>query len=102
VLLAFLQIDKNTYTSVIVVITVRCPVLANPDNGMVTCSLGSDNTPTKGDICAYECDDGYVVSGNGHRECQSDGNWTGSEPSCAKCKLHIECTIICYLYLCLL
>jgi len=66
---------------------VRCPVLANPDNGMITCSLGSDNTPTEGDICLYECDDGYVVSGSRHRECQSDGAWTGSDSTCAKCKL---------------
>ena len=78
----------------------RCPVLADPDNGMITCSLGSDGTPTEGDVCVYECDDGYVVSGNRHRECQSDETWTGSDATCAKCKMNqfLTCMINYYFF----
>ena len=37
-----------------------CPVLTDPDNGIVQCSLGSDGLPTEGDTCAYQCDAGYI------------------------------------------
>ena len=49
---------------------------------MVDCSLGDDGVPTEGDTCTYQCDDGYELSGDMSRECQSDGTWTGSEPTC--------------------
>jgi len=64
-----------------------CPSLGDPDNGMIECSLGPDGVPTEGDVCVYLCDDGYIVSGSGDRTCQSDGTWTGSEPTCERCKL---------------
>jgi len=67
-------------------IVITCPVLTDPDNGMVDCSLGPDGIPTEGDTCAYTCDDGFIVSGSSDRICQSDGTWTGSEPTCARCK----------------
>ena len=52
-------------------IVITCPELTDPDNGMIDCSLGPDGIPTEGDTCAYSCD---------------DGTWTGSEPTCARCK----------------
>ena len=64
-----------------------CPSLNHPDNGMIECSLGPDGVPTEGDTCVYICDEGFIVSGSSSRECQSDGTWTGSEPTCARCKL---------------
>ena len=51
---------------------------------MISCSLGSDGIPTEGDTCVYQCNDGYVVSGDGDRECQSDNTWTGSEAICER------------------
>jgi len=62
----------------------QCPPLRDPDNGMIFCSLGDDGVPTEGDICVYECDDGYIVSGNGDRECQSDNTWTGNDAVCKR------------------
>jgi len=75
-----------------------CPSLDHPDNGMVTCSLGPDGLPTEGDTCVYQCDDGYIVSGSGDRTCQSDGTWTGSEPTCTRCKKASVPTITVYIY----
>ena len=59
-----------------------CPVLTDPDNGMVDCSLGDDGVPTEGDTCVYTCDDGYELSGDRVRECQSDGMWSGNDTTC--------------------
>ena len=59
-----------------------CPILTDPENGMVFCSLGDDGLTTDGDTCVYQCDVGYELSHNPVRECQSDGTWTGSEPTC--------------------
>ena len=49
---------------------------------MVDCLLGDDGVPTEGDTCTYQCDDGYELSGDMMRECQGDGTWTGSDPTC--------------------
>ena len=65
-----------------------CPELDDPADGMVECSLGPDGVPTEGDTCVYLCDDGYIVSGNNSRECQTDGTWSGSEATCERCKPH--------------
>jgi len=70
---------------VIVHIVTTCPVLDDPDDGRVVCSLGVDGVPTEGDTCVYQCDDGYIVTGGDSRECQSDGTWTGSEITCERC-----------------
>ena len=33
-------------------------------------------------IIFYTCNNGYALSGNNMRSCQTDGEWTGSDPSC--------------------
>ena len=63
-----------------------CPVLSDPDNGEVFCSLGNNGVPTKGDTFSYICDDIATLSGDSSRQCQSDGTWTGNDPSCILCK----------------
>ena len=30
----------------------------------------------------YQCDEGYSISGDNARECQGDGSWSGSPPTC--------------------
>jgi len=59
-----------------------CPNLTDPDNGMVDCSLGDNGVPTEGDTCVYQCDDGYVLSGDPARECLSNGAWSGIDTTC--------------------
>jgi len=51
---------------------------------VVDCSLGDDGVPTEGDVCVYQCDDGYIVFGDTDRECQSDNTWTGSDAICER------------------
>ena len=59
-----------------------CPILTDPENGMVFCTLGDDGIPSEGDFCVYQCDDGYVLSHDPIRECQGDGTWTDTKPTC--------------------
>ena len=33
-------------------------------------------------IATLTCESGYHLEGNNQRQCQSDGNWTGTEPLC--------------------
>jgi len=62
-----------------------CQFLDDIDNGRVNCSLGEDGVPNEGDTCIYVCDEGFYVTGNTIvRECQSDGNWSGNEPTCER------------------
>ena len=62
-----------------------CQPLDDIDNGRVECSLGEDGVPTEGDTCIYVCDKGFAVNGDSiTRECQSDGSWSGSEPTCQR------------------
>jgi len=59
-----------------------CPILTDPDNGRVECSL-EDEVPTEGDTCIYVCDKGFDPSGGEiTRECLSDGNWSGNDITC--------------------
>ena len=51
-------------------------MLTNPENGAVT------NNTVVGTQANYTCDAGYCLYGNQYRTCQSDGNWTGTDPSC--------------------
>jgi len=69
-----------------VLLVTTCPELDHPVDGNVECSLGPDGVPTEGDTCVYQCDDGFIVSGNKSRECQSDGTWSGNEATCERCK----------------
>ncbi len=63
--------------------TVMCPTLSDPSNGAILMT----NT-TVGSVVSYTCSRGYRLDGPMTRECQSGGNWTGSDPVCS-CKLLI-------------
>ncbi|XP_065899767.1 CUB and sushi domain-containing protein 1-like [Dysidea avara] len=58
---------------------VPCPSLTNPNNGIITCSLGDDGVPSYEDTCSFTCNTGYELTGSDTRTCQSDGSWSDSD-----------------------
>jgi len=56
---------------------IPCGNLSSPVNGQVR--LEAD---TFGSQANYSCSEGYALNGNSTRECQADGQWSGSEPTC--------------------
>ena len=67
-------------------IIVSCPLLTDPNNGMINCSLGDDGVPSYEDTCSYTCDIGYQLNGSDTRTCQSDGSWSGTNAMCSRGK----------------
>ena len=61
---------------------VLCSSLTNPNDGVITCSLGDDGVPSYEDTCNFTCNTGYGLTGSDTRACQSDGSWSGSETDC--------------------
>ena len=57
------------------------------DNGMITASTKECVAFWDvGCIITYTCTEGYSLFGNQERECNEQGKWTGSKPTCAsKC-----------------
>ena len=55
----------------------ECSDLDNPDNGQVFLS-----GTTIGATASYSCSAGYELIGDRTRTCQSNGQWSGGEPSC--------------------
>ena len=55
-------------------------------NGKVDCSLGDFGIPSYGDTCSFTCNDGYELTGNDTRICQSNGTWSGSDSVCRRGK----------------
>ena len=62
---------------------VQCLELTNPQNGMISCSLGDDGIPSYGDTCSFTCNTGYELTGSDTRTCQSDGSWSGTNTTCS-------------------
>ena len=56
-----------------------CPVLSDPIGGSVTVS---DDTLVPGTKAMYSCDDKHQLGEPSVRECQEDGTWSESEPTC--------------------
>ena len=54
-----------------------CDDLPHPANGLV--SLSGNAT---GDTTNYTCDAGYELEGASVRTCQTDGQWSGTAPTC--------------------
>jgi len=77
-------------------ITVACPSLIEPKNGVMTCLLGDDEVLSYEDICNFMCNVGYLISGSYTRTCQSDRSWSGTETMCRKGEIFvcIVCTEI--------
>ena len=65
---------------------VSCPLLVNPSNGTISCSLGDDGVPSYEDTCSFTCDTGYELTGSDTRTCQSDGSWSGNITMCSRGK----------------
>lgn len=63
----------------------RCPRLSTSFNyGVVTVSADqSSGYVAYGIIATYRCNSGYVLHGNGTRQCQHDGTWSGTVPRCS-------------------
>ena len=51
---------------------------------MINCSLEDDEVPSYEDTCVFTCNEGYEVTGNETRTCQSDGSWSGNSTLCSK------------------
>ena len=58
-------------------IAIQCPALSDPENGAV-----SITGTGVGDTATYTCNSGYELSGSDTRTCQSNGEWSGSAPTC--------------------
>ena len=67
---------------------VSCPSLTDPSNGMISYSLGDDGDASYEDTCSYTCNTGYELTGSNTRSCQSDGTWSGSDPTCGRGDLY--------------
>ena len=63
---------------------VTCPLLSDPNNGMINCSLGDDGVPSYEDTCNFTCEIGYELSGSESRTCQINGIWSGSIAMCTR------------------
>ena len=62
----------------------------DPDNGMITCSLGDNGVPSYEDTCSFTCNTGYELTGSDNRTCQSNGSWNGSDDVCRRGMLAIQ------------
>ena len=48
--------------------------------------MEQSNGNREGSVATHTCDDGFVLSGDMTRTCQSNGEWTGSSLSCVQSK----------------
>lgn len=66
-----------------------CPSLSTPSNGQISLSSGL----VKGSTATYTCNNGYKATYSDTRYCQTDGQWSGGEPSCIR-KCCLEASLI--------
>ena len=65
--------------------TVPCPLLTDPNNGVMTCSLVEDRVSSSyKDTCSFTCNTGYELTGSDTRTCQNNGSWSGTEAMCIR------------------
>ena len=58
-----------------------CGPIAGIDNGFASAPDGT----TEGAVANYSCMERFNLVGNATRTCQSNGAWSGEQPSCAAC-----------------
>ena len=61
-------------------LVVTCDLLQDPVNGDVTLP----GSLAFGSVATYECDDGYMLSGEGQRMCTASGVWQPDAPTCPR------------------
>ncbi|XP_077496349.1 seizure protein 6 homolog, partial [Amblyomma americanum] len=66
-----------------------CPSPGSIANGAVDVPAGALVVNTK---VQYRCNQGYTLVGNSERTCQSDGTWSGAEPTCQGASPPASCT----------
>ena len=59
---------------------VQCPDLSSPMNGSVL--ISGTGVGVYQETATYACDTGFNLVGLVRRVCQSDGTWSGSDPTC--------------------
>ena len=57
-------------------------VCDEPDSPMNGGKVTTGNT--EGDTARYFCNSGFQLTGNTMRTCESDGQWSGSQPKCTR------------------
>jgi len=77
--------------------TVPCSLLTDPENGVMTCSLGDDGVSSYKDTCSFKCNNRFEQSGSETRICQSDENWNGTETMCTRSE---QCNICVHVNVC--
>ncbi|VDO03120.1 unnamed protein product [Rodentolepis nana] len=58
-------------------IAVTCPKLHQPENGFISGYQTSVNS-----VVAFECAEGYELTGSKFRKCQANGKWDGEQVNC--------------------
>ena len=72
---------SGNYCTLYILHTVTCEDLETPSNGSINCS--SNNQPLQyQDSCTFQCDDGYELQGSVIRQCEANGEWSGSRTQC--------------------
>ena len=61
-------------------VEIDCGDPGTPSNGQKTVASGT----TFKKIARFSCDDGFALQGVQQRECQANGQWSGSLPSCIR------------------
>ncbi|XP_065899208.1 CUB and sushi domain-containing protein 1-like isoform X3 [Dysidea avara] len=79
------QSDRSWSGSETMCIRVPCPLLTDPNNGVMTCSLVEDRVSSSyKDTCSFTCNTGYELTGSDTRTCQNNGSWSGTEAMCIR------------------
>ncbi len=61
-------------------------------NGVIAYTDGLADSRPINTIATYTCDNGYTLTGGSFRQCQNDGTWSGSAPTCQG-ELHYILTV---------
>ena len=70
-------------------VVVSCNVPSTPSNGQHNYSRRS-----YGDRVTFSCNSGYLLTGSSSMTCQSNGHWSGTQPSCvSKWSELVKCSI---------